>query len=166
MKRLGQRGNDTQLWVCRVVKAKSDAMKTILHGNLENRSMDQSKLDMIKKVDILGISELKWTGMGKFNSDDHDIYYCGQEMTLMLGRIEGRRRRGYRGPPTQWMWVWANPRKSWRTGKSGMLLSIGSQRVGHNLLTKQQRTTILISLEFLFLYIYKCQKWYCFLTRI
>ena len=31
------------------------------------------------KVDILGISELKWTGMGEFKSDDHDIYYCGQE---------------------------------------------------------------------------------------
>ena len=30
-------------------------------------------------IDILGISELKWTGMGKFNSDDHCIYYCGQE---------------------------------------------------------------------------------------
>ena len=30
-------------------------------------------------IDILGISELKWTGMGKFNSDDHHIYYCGQE---------------------------------------------------------------------------------------
>ena len=30
-------------------------------------------------VDILGISELKWTGMGEFNSDDHDSYYCGQE---------------------------------------------------------------------------------------
>ena len=30
-------------------------------------------------VDILGISELKWTGMGEFNSDDHYIYYCGQE---------------------------------------------------------------------------------------
>ena len=30
-------------------------------------------------IDILGISELKWTGMGEFNSDDHDIYYCGQE---------------------------------------------------------------------------------------
>ena len=30
-------------------------------------------------VDILGISELRWTGMGEFNSDDHDIYYCGQE---------------------------------------------------------------------------------------
>jgi len=32
-----------------------------------------------KDIDILGINELKWTGMGKFNSDDHYIYYCGQE---------------------------------------------------------------------------------------
>ena len=30
-------------------------------------------------IDIVGISELKWTGMGKFNSDDHDMYYCGQQ---------------------------------------------------------------------------------------
>ena len=38
------------------------------------------KQDMAKvNIDILGISELKWTGMGKFNSDDHYIYYCGQE---------------------------------------------------------------------------------------
>ena len=47
--------------------------------------MNQSKLGVVKqemarvKVDILGISELKWTGMGDFNSDDHYIYYCGQE---------------------------------------------------------------------------------------
>ena len=47
--------------------------------------MNQGKLEVIKqemarvKVDILGISELKWTGMGEFNSDDHYIYYCGQE---------------------------------------------------------------------------------------
>ena len=34
---------------------------------------------MAMNIDILGISELKWTGMGEFNSDDHDIYYCGQE---------------------------------------------------------------------------------------
>ena len=45
----------------------------------------QLELDMIKRevarvnIDILGISELKWTGMGKFNSDHHYIYYCGQE---------------------------------------------------------------------------------------
>ena len=47
--------------------------------------MDQGKLEVVKQevarvtVDILGISELKWTGMGEFNSDDHYIYYCGQE---------------------------------------------------------------------------------------
>ena len=49
------------------------------------RSMNQGKLEVVKqeigsvKVNILGISELKWTGMGEFNSDDHYIYYCGQE---------------------------------------------------------------------------------------
>ncbi|ELR62166.1 hypothetical protein M91_07993, partial [Bos mutus] len=49
------------------------------------RSMNQGKLKVVKQemarvnVDILGISELKWTGMGEFNSDDHYIYYCEQE---------------------------------------------------------------------------------------
>ena len=48
-------------------------------------SMNQGKLEMVKQemarvnIDILGISELKWTGMGKFNLDDHYIYFCGQE---------------------------------------------------------------------------------------
>ena len=47
--------------------------------------MNQGKLEVVKQemaivnVDILGISELKWTGMGEFNSDDHYIYYCVQE---------------------------------------------------------------------------------------
>ena len=47
--------------------------------------MNQSKLEVVKQemarvnIDILGISELKWTGMGEFNSDDHYIYYSGQE---------------------------------------------------------------------------------------
>ena len=46
--------------------------------------MNQGKLEVVKQemarvnIDILGLSELKWTGMGEFNSDDH-IYYCGQE---------------------------------------------------------------------------------------
>ena len=49
------------------------------------RSMNQGKLEVVKQemarvnVDILEISKLKWTGMGEFNSDDHYIYYCGQE---------------------------------------------------------------------------------------
>ena len=47
--------------------------------------MNQGKLEVVKEemarvnINILGISELKWTGMGEFNSDDHYIYYCGKE---------------------------------------------------------------------------------------
>ena len=49
------------------------------------RSINQDKLEVVKQemarvnISILGISELKWMGMGEFNSDDHCIYYCGQE---------------------------------------------------------------------------------------
>ena len=52
-------------------------------GTLNVTSMNQGKLEVVKqeiaRMNILGISELKWTGMGEFNSDDHYIYYCGQE---------------------------------------------------------------------------------------
>ena len=54
-------------------------------GTWNGRSMNQGKLKVVKQekarvnIDILGISELKWTGMGGFNSDDHYIYYCGQK---------------------------------------------------------------------------------------
>ena len=54
--------------------------------------MNQGKLEVVKQdmarvnVDILGISELKWTGMGEFNSDDHCIYCCGQE-SLRRNRV-------------------------------------------------------------------------------
>ena len=57
------------------------------------RFMNQGKLDVVKQVmarlyiDILGISELKWVGMGKFNSDDHYIYYRGQESLRRNGVI-------------------------------------------------------------------------------
>ena len=54
-------------------------------GTWNVRSMNQGKLEVVKQemarvnIDILGISEPRWTGMGEFNSDDHYIYYCGQE---------------------------------------------------------------------------------------
>ena len=54
-------------------------------GTWNVRSMNQGKSEVVKQemarvnIDILGISELKWTGMGEFNSDDHYIYYCRQE---------------------------------------------------------------------------------------
>ena len=53
-------------------------------GTWNVRYMNQDKLEVVKQmarvnIDILGISELKWTRLGKFNSDDHYIYYYGQE---------------------------------------------------------------------------------------
>ena len=68
-------------------------------GTWNVRPMNQGKLVVVKQerarvnVDILGISELKWTGMGEFNSDDHYIYYCGQEslrrngVAIMVKRV-------------------------------------------------------------------------------
>ena len=64
------------------MEARSDAVKSNI---AYVRSMNQGKLEMVKQetarvnIDILGISKLKWTRMGEFNSDDHYIYYCGQE---------------------------------------------------------------------------------------
>ena len=67
------------------MEVKSDAVKTNIAQDWNVRTMNQGKLEVVKKemarvnIDILGISELKWTGMDEFNSDDHYIYYCGQE---------------------------------------------------------------------------------------
>jgi len=55
--------------------------------------MNQGKLEVVKQemarvnIDILEISELKWTGMGEFNSDDHYVYYCGQESLRRNGVV-------------------------------------------------------------------------------
>ena len=57
----------------------------MLHRNLDVSSMNQGKLEVVNQemarvnINILGISKLKWTGMGEFNLDDHYIYYYGQE---------------------------------------------------------------------------------------
>ena len=69
-------GHGSKVWCCK---------GQYCIGTWNVRSMNQGKLEVVKQemtrmnVDILGISKLKWTGMGEFNSDDHYIYYCGQE---------------------------------------------------------------------------------------
>ena len=69
-------GDRSKVWCCK---------EQYCIGTWNFRSMNQGKLEVVKQemtrvdVDILGISELKWTGKGEFNSDDHYIYYCGQE---------------------------------------------------------------------------------------
>ena len=82
MKKLGWSG-----MMCLVMKVKSDAVtKTYCIGTWNVGSMNQGKLDMVKQemtrvnINILGINELKWTGIGELNSDEHYIYYCGQEL--------------------------------------------------------------------------------------
>ena len=86
MKRLSQSKKNVQF-----VDVTSDGSKVqyckeqYCIGNWNVRSMYQCKLKVIKwemarvNINILGSSELKWMGLGKFNSDDHYIYYCGQE---------------------------------------------------------------------------------------
>ena len=69
-------GDGSEVWYCK---------EQYCIGTWNVRSMNQGKLEVVKQemarvnIGILGISELRWTGMGEFNSDDHYIYYCGQE---------------------------------------------------------------------------------------
>ena len=96
MKGWSQSKTNTQLWMLLVIETRSHAVKSI--GTWNVRSMNQGKLEVVKQemtrvnVDVLGISELKWTGMGEFNSDDHYIYYCRQEslrrngVTIMVNK--------------------------------------------------------------------------------
>ena len=65
-------GEGSKVWYC----------KEYYIGTWNVRSMNQGTLEVVRQemgINILGISELKWTGMGEFNSDDHYIYYVGQE---------------------------------------------------------------------------------------
>ena len=66
-----------------MIEARSDKEQYCI-GTWNVRSMNQGKLEVVKQevarvnIDILGNSELRWTGRGEFNSDDHYIYYCGR----------------------------------------------------------------------------------------
>ena len=69
-------GDGSEVWCCE---------EQYCIGTCNVRSINQGKLEVVKQemarvnIDILGIRELKWTGMGEFNLDDHYIYFCGQE---------------------------------------------------------------------------------------
>ena len=74
-----------------MIEARSNAVRAILHRNLECQVHESRKLEVVKQemarvnINILGISELQWTGMGEFNSDDHYICYCEQESLRRKG---------------------------------------------------------------------------------
>ena len=72
-------GDGSKVWCC---------IEQYCIGTWNVRAMTQGKLEVVKQemakvsIDILGITELEWTGMGAFNSDDHYIYDCGQDSPL------------------------------------------------------------------------------------
>ena len=80
-----QSKNNTQLWMWLVMEVQSNAVKNDIAQEpgcqvRESRQIGSGQQEMTRvNIDILGIGELKWTGMGEFNSDDHYIYYCEQE---------------------------------------------------------------------------------------
>ena len=77
-------GDGNKAWCCK---------EQYCMGTWNVRSMNQGKLEVVKQemarvsVNILEISKLKWTGMGEFNSDDHYIFYCGQESLRKNGVV-------------------------------------------------------------------------------
>ena len=98
IKRLSQSDDNAQLWMCLVVKVKVWCKEQYCIGTWNVRSMNQGKLEVVKQnmarvnINILWISELKWTGMSKFNSDNYYVYYCAQEslrrneLTLIINK--------------------------------------------------------------------------------
>ena len=94
MKWLSQSRNDSQLWDVSGGESKLQCCKEQYYiGTCNVRSMNQDKLEVVKQemarvnINILEISEIKWTGMSEFNSDDHYIYYCGQESLRRNGVV-------------------------------------------------------------------------------
>ena len=93
MKGWSQSKNNTHLWMWLVIEARSDAVKSNvaqepgMSGPWIKANWKWANEMARVNVDILGISELKWTGMGEFNSDDHCIYYCGQESLRRNGVV-------------------------------------------------------------------------------
>ena len=85
MKGWSQSKNNTQLWMTGTRSKVRCCKEQYCIGTWNVKSMNQGKSEVVKQemarvnVYILGISELKWTGMGEINSNDHYVYYCGQE---------------------------------------------------------------------------------------
>ena len=103
------------------------------------RRSNQSILKKINPEYSLEGLMLKFQYFGHLMRRAHSL-----EKTLMLGKIEDRRKRGWQRMRcldgiTDWTCVWANSRRWWRTGKPGMLQSTESKRVGHDLATEQQQ---------------------------
>ena len=118
----------------------------VVWGGLTNKH-EKKRLERIQPVHPKG--DQSWVFIGR-TALKLKLQYFGHlmrraesfEKILMLGKIEGRRRRGHRGwdgwmaSLTQWTWVWVDSRSWWWTGRPGVLLFMGLQRVGHDWATE------------------------------
>ena len=94
-----------------------------------------------------------WTARRSNQSTLKEIRTDSLEKTLILGKIEGRKRRGNRVwdvlmSPTQWTWLWISSRNWWWTGNPGLVQSMGLQRVGHDWVTELNWTILSTSKVF------------------
>ena len=125
-----------ELWCWRRVQESPRLSRVSLSARRSNQSIikeispEYSLEGLMLKLNFQSFGHLKW------RTDS-------LEKTLMVGRIEGRRRRGWQKmrwldgiEMTWWTWVWASSRNWWWTGKPGVLQSMESQRVGHDWVTE------------------------------
>ena len=118
----------------------------------------ESPLDCKEIQSVHPKGEQSWVFIGRTDAEAEtpilwppDVKSCLMKKTLMLGKIGGRRRRGQQrtrwldGITNLWTWDWANSSRQWRTGKPGMLQSMGLQRVRHKWVTEQQQESQRVS---------------------
>ena len=121
--------------------AKNWCFWTVVLEKILERPLDSKE---IKPVNPKGNQQ--WICIGRTDAET-EVLNFGQRVdsvdkTLMLRRLRAgeehsRGRDGWMASMTQWTWVWANPGRWWRTGKPGVLWSMGSQRVGHDWATER-----------------------------
>ena len=131
-------------WIKKAEHQRTDAFELWYWGRLlrvpwTSRRTNQSILKEISSENSLEGLMLKLHYFGNLMWKTDSL-----EESLMLGKIEGKKWRddrrwdGWRASLTQWTWVWANSVRLWRTGKSGVLQSMGFRRVGHNWVSEWQ----------------------------
>ena len=145
--------SSSHVWMWEVDHKEGWVSKNRCFWTVELENTVENPLDCkeIKPVNPKG--NQSWIFIGRTDVLRPKLQYFGHlmwradslEKTLMLGKFEGRGEGDDRGPNswlaslTQWIWVWASSRRWWRTGKPGVLQSMGSQSVGQDWVTEQQQ---------------------------
>ena len=137
--------------------------KTLMLRKIEGGRRGQQRIRWLDAItNLMDMSLRKLWVMVKLRYFAHLMWRTDWlEKTLMLGKIEGRRRRGQQrmrwmnNITDSWTWVWVHSRRWWRTGKPGTLLSMWSQRVRRDLVTEHQQIDLFNRYDYCGLHIIK-----------